>query len=57
MNNRKPTEIMPMTDKTRATMASGTLRLSTPTMAAQPPSIQPHSSSEPSCPPQIADSR
>ena len=57
MNSRKPTEIMPITDNTRATMCRGTLRLNTPTMAAQPPSIQPHSSSEPSCPPHMADSR
>ncbi len=53
----KPTAIMPITDSTRTTMGSGTLRLNRPTRAVQPPSIQPHSNREPSWPPQIADSR
>ena len=57
MKARKPTAIMPITDSTRTTMGNGTLRLSSPTSAVQPASIQPHNNSDPSWPPQIADRR
>ena len=50
-------DVIHWVDNTRDTMANGTLRLSKPTMAAQPPSIQPHSNREPSWPPHTAESR
>ncbi len=57
MNSRKPTLIMPMTDRTRAVMGSGTPRLNTVTAPVHTASIRLHSSSEPSWAPQTAEMR
>ena len=52
MNRRKPTLIMPITLRTRATNGSGSLRLHCATASIQTLSIDSHSRSEPSWPPQ-----
>ncbi len=57
MNSRKPTLTSPITPSTLATIASGTLRLNTPTSAVQTESVRAHSNSEPSCPPQTPETR
>jgi hypothetical protein len=54
---RKPTEISPMTPITRAAMSSGRWRENTETAALQNARISTHSSSEPSCEPQVAVKR
>ncbi len=53
-NIRKPTETKPITASTRASSAAGRLRERSVTAVAQPVSISTHSSSEPSCEPQVA---
>jgi hypothetical protein len=52
MNRMKPIETRPMMPSTRATNASGSLRLHCATASIQALSMASHSSSEPSWPPQ-----
>ena len=54
MNSRKPTLTRPSTPRTRLLYGSGMLRLKAATATDQVASIVPHSSSEPSWPPQAA---
>ncbi|SVK48450.1 Uncharacterised protein [Acinetobacter baumannii] len=57
MNSRKPAMIMPITDNTRATASCGIARLHNATASDQQLSSSTHSSSEPSCAPQVAAMR
>ncbi len=57
MNARKPAQTIPITASTRATISAGTGRLNTATARVQPLISSTHSSSEPSCAPQVAATR
>ena len=57
MNSTKPTLISPITDSTRATIASGRCREKRATASIHIASIISHSSSEPSWPPHTPASR
>ena len=57
MNSRNPILTRPITDRTRATMADGILRLNTLTASDQMPSTRAQSKSEPSWAPQTAETR
>src|SRR5512144_958181 len=54
MKSRKPNEMRPCTPSTRATISSGRCLEKTETATVHQPSISTHSSSEPSCEPQLA---
>ena len=53
-NSRKPTATRPITPSTRATISSGRWRLLSATATVHAPSMNTHSSIEPSCEPQLA---
>ena len=57
MNSRNPKAIIPITASTRATASSGIRRLKMATAKVQTLSSRTHSSSEPSCAPQVAATR
>jgi hypothetical protein len=57
MNARKPTLMKPITPITRAATSSGRWRLNTVTAVVHSASMSTHSSSEPSCEPQVAAMR
>ncbi|SLX09881.1 Uncharacterised protein [Klebsiella pneumoniae] len=57
INSRKPKAIIPITASTRATASSGIRRLKRATAKVQTLSSRTHSSSEPSCAPQVAATR
>src|SRR5487761_2350993 len=57
MNNKNPTATSPITPNTRATISCGKCLLKVATAAVHIDRINAHSSSEPSCPPQIAAKR
>ena len=57
MKSKKPSETRPITPMIRAANGKGSLRLKRATATDHRLSINTHSSSEPSCPPQTAATR